>query len=71
MGWAGMESRLDAYRPLGRRHLPIGLPEADRAPEGAAKRAIPPIGRAGADKYLSAVRWPIGAKIPLGRIRSK
>ena len=50
MVWAGMESRLDAYRPLGRRHLPIGLLEADKAPQGTAKCAISPIGRAGADK---------------------
>jgi len=48
--WAGMESRLDIYRPLGRRHLPIGLPEADKAPKGAAKCAISPIGCVGADK---------------------
>ena len=48
--WAGMESRLDAYQPLGRRHLPIGLPEADKAPEVTAKCAISPIGCVGADK---------------------
>jgi len=70
LGWNGEPTgRLSAPGPPTSPYRP--LPEADRAPEGAAKRAIPPIGRAGADKYLSAVRWPIGAKIPLGRIRSK
>jgi len=71
MGWAGMESRLDAYRPLGRRHLPIGLFQKPTGRLGGCKACHTTYRPRGADKYLSAVRWPIGAKIPLGRIRSK